>query len=98
MKPLHPKIGLALTIACLAALPLAAQATRDIAGTWQGTLPIGKGERIVLKITKQGAALSGTVFGSSRRARLVVSSARIGSALVSQARKQLSNAISSSAR
>ncbi|MDP9049107.1 MAG: TIGR03435 family protein, partial [Acidobacteriota bacterium] len=57
-----PKIGLALTIACLAALPLAAQATRDIVGTWQGTLPIGKSERIVVKISRQGAALSGTVF------------------------------------
>jgi uncharacterized protein (TIGR03435 family) len=32
--------------------PLAAQTSQDIAGTWQGTLPVGNGIRIVLKISK----------------------------------------------
>jgi uncharacterized protein (TIGR03435 family) len=62
MKSLHCKLVLALATLGLAALPIAAQATRDIAGTWQGTLPMGKGERIVLKIVKEGAALHGVVF------------------------------------
>ncbi len=32
--------------------PLAAQTSQDIAGTWQGTLPVGNGMRMVLKISK----------------------------------------------
>ena len=32
--------------------PLAAQTSQDIAGTWQGTLPVGNGIRMVLKISK----------------------------------------------
>ncbi len=35
---------------------------RDLAGTWQGTLPMGKGERVVVKIVKDGAGWSGVVY------------------------------------
>ncbi len=38
------------------------QTARDLAGTWQGTLPMGKGERLVLKIAKEGAGWSGVVY------------------------------------
>ncbi len=34
--------------------PLAAQAGQDISGTWQGTLPVGKGMRMVLSISRAG--------------------------------------------
>jgi uncharacterized protein (TIGR03435 family) len=39
-----------------------AQAARDLAGTWQGTLQGGKEQRIVLKIAKDGAAWSGVAY------------------------------------
>jgi uncharacterized protein (TIGR03435 family) len=39
-----------------------AQGARDLAGTWQGTLPAGKGERLVVKIAKDGAGWSGVVY------------------------------------
>jgi uncharacterized protein (TIGR03435 family) len=39
-----------------------AQTARDLAGTWQGTLPIGKGQRLLLKITKEGAGWSGVAY------------------------------------
>lgn len=42
--------------------PAAAQGTRDIAGTWQGTLPMGRGERLVVKIAKNGAGWNGVVY------------------------------------
>ncbi len=35
--------------------PLAAQTAQNIAGTWQGTLPVNQGGRIVLKISKAGS-------------------------------------------
>ena len=39
-----------------------AQAARDLAGTWQGTLPVGNGQRLVVKIAKQAAGWSGVVY------------------------------------
>ena len=39
-----------------------AQAARTLAGTWQGTLPVGKGERLVVKIAKEGAGWSGVLY------------------------------------
>src|SRR5215472_16235777 len=39
-----------------------AQTTRDLVGTWQGVLPIGKGDRLVLKVTKNGAQWSGVIY------------------------------------
>jgi uncharacterized protein (TIGR03435 family) len=39
-----------------------AQPAHDLAGTWQGTLPIGKGQRLVLKITRQGAVWTGVTY------------------------------------
>jgi len=39
-----------------------AQSARDLAGTWQGTLPMGKGQRLVLKIAKEGAEWSGVAY------------------------------------
>jgi len=39
-----------------------AQTARNLAGTWQGTLPIGKGQRLVLKITQEGAGWSGMLY------------------------------------
>jgi uncharacterized protein (TIGR03435 family) len=39
-----------------------AQGARDLAGTWQGTLPVGKGQRLVVKIAKDGAGWSGAVY------------------------------------
>src|ERR1035441_3057448 len=46
----------------LAGRPVAAQGTRDLAGTWEGTLPMGKGQRIVVKIAKDGAGWKGVVY------------------------------------
>jgi non-heme chloroperoxidase len=43
---------LMLWIIVLATLPTAALQAQDIAGTWQGTLQVDKGHRVVLKITK----------------------------------------------
>jgi uncharacterized protein (TIGR03435 family) len=62
MKPRRRKLALALATVCLAALPVWAQATRDIAGTWQGTLPTGKGQRVVLKVSKEDAKWRGVVY------------------------------------
>lgn len=39
-----------------------AQSAQNLAGTWQGTLPIGKGHRLVLKIAKDGAGWSGVTY------------------------------------
>ena len=39
-----------------------AQTGRDLAGTWQGTLPVGKGERLVVKIAKEGSGWSGATY------------------------------------
>jgi len=39
-----------------------AQGARDLAGTWQGTLPGGRGQRLVLKIAKEGAGWSGVMY------------------------------------
>ena len=39
-----------------------AQTAKDLAGTWQGVLPIGKGHRVVLKIAKNGAGWSGLAY------------------------------------
>jgi uncharacterized protein (TIGR03435 family) len=39
-----------------------AQRARDLSGTWQGTLPVGKGQRLVVKIAKEGAGWSGVVY------------------------------------
>lgn len=39
-----------------------AQTARDLAGTWQGVLPIGKGHRLVLKVAKQGGQWSGLAY------------------------------------
>jgi uncharacterized protein (TIGR03435 family) len=39
-----------------------AQGARDLAGTWQGTLPLGKGQRLVVKIAKEGSGWSGVVY------------------------------------
>lgn len=39
--------------------PLASESAQDIAGTWQGTLPVGGGMRIVLKISNAARAGSG---------------------------------------
>lgn len=39
-----------------------AQTSRDLAGTWQGVMPIGNGHRLLLKVTKQGAQLSGVTY------------------------------------
>jgi uncharacterized protein (TIGR03435 family) len=39
-----------------------AQGTRDLAGTWQGTLQVGRQERLVVKIAKDGAGWSGVVY------------------------------------
>jgi uncharacterized protein (TIGR03435 family) len=49
----------ALVVIGLAGRRVAAQ---DIAGAWQGTLPVGKGERLVMKIAKEGAGWSGVVY------------------------------------
>ena len=46
----------------LLAPPASAQGARDIAGTWQGTLPMGKGQRLVVKISKAGAGWSGVAY------------------------------------
>jgi uncharacterized protein (TIGR03435 family) len=63
MKPSRRVLALALAIVCLAVLPVSAQATRGIAGTWQGTLPIGgKGQRVVVKVSKEGAGWRGVVY------------------------------------
>jgi uncharacterized protein (TIGR03435 family) len=47
-------VGLAVMVMLCGLLiqPLAAQTAQDIAGAWQGTLPVGNGMRIVLKISK----------------------------------------------
>jgi hypothetical protein len=43
--------------------PLAAQTPQALAGTWQGTLPVGNGMRIVLKISKSDdGGWKGTLF------------------------------------
>jgi len=39
-----------------------AQTARDLAGTWQGIFPFGKGHRVALKITKDGAQWSGVAY------------------------------------
>jgi len=39
-----------------------AQTSRDVAGTWQGVVPIGTGHRLVLKVTKQGTQWSGVTY------------------------------------
>jgi uncharacterized protein (TIGR03435 family) len=39
-----------------------AQTARDLAGTWQGVLPIGKGVRLVLKVAKNGGQWSGLAY------------------------------------
>jgi uncharacterized protein (TIGR03435 family) len=46
----------------LAGIANAAQGSHDLAGTWQGTLPVGKGERIVVQIAKDGAGWSGVSY------------------------------------
>ena len=51
-------VGAALLLAGMAV----AQAPRDLAGIWQGTLPAGKGQRLVVKIAKDGGGWSGVVF------------------------------------
>jgi len=38
------------------------QGMRDLAGTWQGTLQAGKGQRIVVKIAKDGPGWKGVVY------------------------------------
>jgi uncharacterized protein (TIGR03435 family) len=42
--------------------PVVAQGARDLAGTWQGTLPAGKEQRVVMKIAKDGAGWKGVVY------------------------------------
>jgi uncharacterized protein (TIGR03435 family) len=49
----------AVTAMCCAAQAATAQ---DLAGTWQGTLQAGKGQRIVVKISKDGAGWTGLVY------------------------------------
>lgn len=44
-------LGALMLTACMAR-PILAQKTRDIAGTWQGTLPVDVGQRVVVKISK----------------------------------------------
>lgn len=39
-----------------------AQTARDLAGTWQGTLPMGKGQRLVVKVAKAGTEWKGLVY------------------------------------
>lgn len=39
-----------------------AQGTRDLAGTWQGTLQADKGQRIVVKIAPEGSGWKGVVY------------------------------------
>jgi uncharacterized protein (TIGR03435 family) len=39
-----------------------AQTARDLAGTWQGTLPMGKGQRLVVKLAKDGTGWRGVVY------------------------------------
>ncbi|HEY4381497.1 MAG TPA: TIGR03435 family protein [Acidobacteriaceae bacterium] len=66
MKRFQRNLGFVFALLCLAALPAVAQAGRDLAGTWQGTLPVGKGQRVVVKITKQGTGWQGVVFSLDR--------------------------------
>jgi uncharacterized protein (TIGR03435 family) len=49
----------ALIAVAVVGRPAAAQ---DVAGSWQGTLPLGKGQRLVVKIAKEGAGWSGVVY------------------------------------
>jgi uncharacterized protein (TIGR03435 family) len=55
-------VTVAVVLLCLTARPALAQGTRDIAGTWQGTMAMGKDQRIVLKVSKAGAGWSGVAF------------------------------------
>lgn len=34
----------------------------DLTGNWQGTLAVGNGSRVLIKVTKEGAALKGTLY------------------------------------
>src|SRR6185437_9956737 len=53
-----------------------AQAAGDLTGNWQGTLALGNGQRVLIKVTKegaQGAAYKGTLYlidGGGRAAGL----------------------------
>lgn len=42
--------------------PTVAQGTRDLTGTWQGTLEAGKGQRIMVKIAPDGSGWKGVVY------------------------------------
>ena len=55
-------VVVAVLVVGLVVRPAVAQAARDITGTWQGTLPKGKGQRIVVKIAKNGAGWRGVVY------------------------------------
>jgi uncharacterized protein (TIGR03435 family) len=39
-----------------------AQAAGDLTGNWQGTLEVGQGARVLIKMTKDGAAYKGTLY------------------------------------
>lgn len=52
----------AVVVILLLAGKAGAQTARDMAGTWQGLLPIGKGHRVVLKVAKDGAEWSGMAY------------------------------------
>lgn len=51
----------ALMLTCMTRTALAQNAA-DIAGTWQGTVQVGKAMRVVLKISKGKAGLEGSVY------------------------------------
>ena len=55
-------VVLVLALGCLAVRQAAAQGARDIAGTWQGTLPMEKEQRLVVKIAKAGAGWSAVAY------------------------------------
>src|ERR1700760_467289 len=52
------RVGLMALLAGVAG----AQTARDLGGTWQGTLPVAKDHRLVLKITRQGADWTGVLY------------------------------------
>jgi uncharacterized protein (TIGR03435 family) len=55
-------VTVAVVMAGVAARPAMAQGGRDLAGTWQGTLPMGKGHRMVVKVAKEGSGWSGVLY------------------------------------
>jgi uncharacterized protein (TIGR03435 family) len=54
--------GLALILAGFAVAPKAQAQTKDITGNWQGTLQVGQGLRILLKISKDDSNLKAVMY------------------------------------